>query len=182
MLSAIKVLFLAFFDICRFKKRPQDIPASKNLLMLCILIYGLLSIFIAGLYQETEQAILGSFIELGLLLLFSWAMLKTSGKAVRWLQTVTAMIGTNLIINIIALPAHVFVSFDDVSELVIDNSAQSFGLLMLAALACWNIVIMSHILKNALETHFAIALFLAFTYIWIVFSFTSAVMPPAGIN
>ena len=179
--STGKVLFQAFFEICRFRKRPQDIPASKNLLTIFILIYIVLSIFIADLYQETEQAIFGSFIELGLLLLFSWAMLQTSGKAVRWLQTVTALIGTNLIINIFALPAYVLVSFNSAGELDTGSSTQSFGLLILAAMACWNIAIMSHILKNALETHFAIALFLAITYIWIAFSFTTAIMP-TGMN
>ena len=182
MLQASKVLFIAFYEICRFKKRPQDIPASKNLLTLCIFVYSLLSIFIADLYQETEQAVLNSLIELGLLLLFSWAILQSSGKAARWLQTVTALIGTNLIINIIALPAYVLVSFDGLNELASGSSTQSFGLLVLAVLACWNIMIMSHIVKHALETHFAIAMFLAITYIWIAFSFTSALMPTTGMN
>lgn len=181
MLQALKVLFFAFYEMCRLKKRPQDIPASKNLLTICVLFYSGLSIFIADLYQETELAVLSSIIELGLILLFSWALLQASGKAVRWLQTATALIGTNLIINILALPAYVLVSFKDLNELGSSSGPQSFGLLVLAALACWNIVIMAHILRHAIETHFAIALFLAITYIWIAFSFTASVMP-AGVN
>jgi hypothetical protein len=182
MLQAFYVVLLAFFDICRLKKRPQDIPASRNLLTICILVYSIVSIFIAALYQPTEQAILGSVIELVLILLFTWAILQSSGKAVRWTQTVTALIGTNMIINIIALPAYVLVSVDELSDLgTSSSSSQSLGLLLLAALACWNIVIMAHIIRHALETHFAIAMFLAITYIWIIFSFTSAVMP-AGVS
>lgn len=175
--STGKVLFLAFFDICRLVKKPQDIPASKNLLILCLFIYLLLSIFIADLYQETEKAILGSFVELGLLLLFNWAILQSSGKSARWLQTVTALIGTNLIINFFALPSYLLVSIDANNEITTASTTQSFGLLMLAAMACWNIVIMAHILRHALGTHFAIAMFLAITYIWIAFSFTSAILP-----
>jgi len=181
MLQASKVLFFVFFDICRLIKRPQDIPASKNLLTICILVYSLLSIFIANLYQETEQAILGSIVELGLLLLFSWAILQASGKTVRWIQTVTALIGTNMVINIIALPAYVLISFNGVNELAEGSSTHSLGLLVLAILACWNIAIMSHIVKHALETHFAIALFVVLSYIWVAFSFTAAVMP-VGMN
>ena len=63
MLSAGKVLFLTFFDICRLIKRPQDIPESKNLLTLCLVIYGLLSILLATLSQPADAAVLSGVIE-----------------------------------------------------------------------------------------------------------------------
>jgi hypothetical protein len=176
ILSTGKVLFLAFFDICRLIKRPQDIPESKNLLTLCVVVYGFLSILLANLYQPTDKAILAGVVEVALFMLFSLALLQTSGKSSRWTQTVTALFGTGIIINFIAFPIYILIGVGELNEHEA-STGQSIGLLLLAALACWNIVIMAHILRHALETNFALAIFLAITYIWVIFSFTSAIMP-----
>jgi hypothetical protein len=176
MLSACKVLFLAFFDICRLIKRPQDIPESKNLLTICAVVYGILSILLISLSQPAEKAIFASIIELFLIMIFTLAILQSVGKSSRWIQTVTALIGTGIIISIIAFPAYLLIGVGELNDLQ-TGTAPSIGLMLLAALSCWNIAIMAHILRHALEVNFAIALFLAIMYIWIIYSFTSAIMP-----
>ena len=180
MLGTFKVLFLAFFDICRLVKKPQDIPESKNFLTLCVFAYAFLSILLASLSQSVDRAIFAGLLDVMLIMLFTYALLQINGKLPRWPQTMTALAGTSIIMSIIALPVYLLIGIGEVNELSL-TSEQTIGLLLLAALACWNIAIMSHILKHALETHFAIAFFLAMTYIWIAFSFTSAVMS-AGTN
>lgn len=180
MLETFKILFLAFFDICRLAKKPQDIPESKNFLRLCLLFYAFLSILLAALSQTADRAIVAGLLDVLMMMLFMYALLQINGKLSRWPQTVTALAGTGIIMSIVALPVYLLIGIGDVNELSL-SSEQTIGLLLLATLACWNIVIMSHILKHALETHFAIAFFLAMTYIWIAFSFTSAVMS-AGTN
>lgn len=176
MLSAVKVLLLAFFDICRLIKRPQDIPASRNLLTLCLVLYGLLSIQLAALSQPLDKAVLAGVLEVFLIMLFSFALLQISGKSVRWVQTVTALSGTGIIISIIALPLYLFIGIG--SDHTVNSSGfQIFGLLFLAVLACWNIAIMGHILRHALDINMFLAIILAITYIWIIFSFTAAIMP-----
>jgi hypothetical protein len=176
MLAAGKVLFLAFFDICRLVKRPQDIPGSKNLLTLCLVVYGLLSILLAMLSQPTDKAVLAGVLEVILIMIFSLALLQIRGKSSRWAQTVTALAGTGIIISLIALPLYVLIGVGGSDELS-SNTGQVFGLLFLAALACWNIMIMAHILRHALEVNMVLAIVLAITYIWIIFSFTSVIMP-----
>lgn len=176
MLSTVRVLFLAFFDICRLIKRPQDIPESKNLLTLCVVIYGFLSILLANLSQPTEKAILAGVVEVALIMIFSLALLQTRGKSSRWTQTVTALVGTGIIVSIIAFPVYILIGVGELSEFE-SSTGQSIGLLLLAVLACWNIAIMGHILRHALEVNFMLATMLAITYIWIIFSFTSAIMP-----
>ncbi len=176
MLSTAKVLFSAFFDICRLIKRPQDIPESKNLLTLWVVVYGFLWILLASLSQPIDKGILAGVVEVALIMLFSLALLQTCGKSSRWTQTVTALVGTGIIISIIAFPIYILIGVGELSDHE-SSIGQSIGLLLLAALACWNIAIMAHILRHALETNFTLALFLAITYIWIIFSFTSAIMP-----
>ncbi len=76
----------------------------------------------------------------------------------------------------IAFPIYILIGVGELSDRE-SSIGQSIGLLLLAALACWYIAIMAHILRHALETYFTLALFLSITYIWIIFSFTSAIMP-----
>jgi hypothetical protein len=176
MFHACIVVLTAFFDICRLVKRPQDIPESKNLLTLSAFVYGVLSIVLASLSQPIEKAIATGVIELALILIFTLAILQACGKSQRWIQTVTALVGTGIIISLLAIPSYLLIDINNLNELQA-STTQNFGLLMLAALSLWNIVIMAHILRHALEFNFAIAMFLAIMYIWVIFSFTTAVIP-----
>ena len=110
MLSAGKVLFLAFFEICRLNKGPQDIPASRNLLTLCLVVIW----FIVGsacgmLSQPIEKAVFAGVLEVALIIIFSLALLQIRGKSERWVQMVTALAGTGIIISILALPLYLFI-------------------------------------------------------------------------
>lgn len=176
MYSESKILFLAFFDMCRLTKRPQDLPASTNLLTICIIVYTVLSILLTSIFQPVEKALITGVIAIILIMIFTLALLQATGKSARWTQTVTALFGTSVIINIISIPVLFLIDPTGVNT-VEPNSGQSMALLMLAVLECWNIVIRAHILRHALEVNFAIALFIAIIYIWIIFSFTSAILP-----
>jgi hypothetical protein len=176
MFVAGKVLFLAFFDICRLIKKPQDIPASKNLLTICLAVYGFLSIQLAVLSQPIDKAIFAGVLEVALIMIFSLALLQIRGKSERWVQMVSALAGTGIIISIIAIPLYIFIGIggDDTAT---SGGIHAFGLLLLAVLACWNITIMGHILRHALDINMFSAIILAISYIWIIFSFTAAIMP-----
>lgn len=176
MLSVAKVLLLAFFDICRLQKRPQDIPESKNLLTLCLVFYGLLSVGLVMLSEPPDRAVLAGLLDVILIMAFTLALLQIRSKVGRWIQTVTALTGTGIVLSLIALPIYVLLSFSGGSE-ASSNPIYGFGLLILAGLAFWNVVIMAHILRHALDVNMLWGIILAIIYIWIVFSFTAAVMP-----
>ncbi len=178
MLLATKVLFMAFFDICRLRKGPQDIPASKNLLSLSLFFYGLLSILLVMLSDSIERAILSGLLEVVLIMAFTMALLQIRSKTERWVQTVTALSGTGIILSLFALPIYILLSMNGASEA--NNPVYGMGLLILAGLACWNVIIMAHILRNALEVTMLSGIIFAIVYIWIIFSFTAAIMPVEG--
>ena len=180
MLVAAKVLFKAFFDICRLRKGPQDIPASKNLLTLCLFFYGLLSTLLVLLSESMDRAILAGLLEVVLIMAFTMALLQIRSKTGRWVQTVTSLYGTGIVLSLIALPIYILLSLNGTTE-TNDTPLYGLGLLILASLACWNVVIMAHILRHALEVTMMSGVIFAIVYIWIIFSFTAAVMP-AGVN
>ena len=178
MLSASKVLFLAFFEICRLNKGPQDIPASKNLLTLCLVVYGLLSVQLTVFSQPIEKAVLAGILEVALIIIFSLALLQISGKIERWVQMVTALAGTGIIISILAIPLYFFIGIGiDEGDMVASGGVNILALLFLTVLACWNICIMGHILRHAIGVNMFSGIILAISYLWIVYSFTSAIMP-----
>ena len=179
MLLAAKVLFMAFFDICRLRKGPQDIPASKNLLTLCLFFYGLLSVLLVMLSESFERAILAGLLEVILIIAFTMALLQIRSKTERWVQTVTSLSGTGIILSLIALPIYILLSIDGSTD-ANSSPAYGLGLLILAGLACWNVVIMAHILRHALEVSIMSGIIFAIVYIWIIFSFTAAIMPAGG--
>ena len=179
MLLAAKVLFMAFFDICRLRKGPQDIPASKNLLTLCLIVYGLLSVLLVMLSESIERAILSGLLEVVLIMAFIMALLQIRSKIGRWVQTVTAISGSGIVLSLIALPIYILLSVSAGTE-ANSNPVYGLGLLILAGLACWNVVIMAHVLRHALDVTMLTGVILAIVYIWIIFSFTAAIMPVGG--
>ena len=175
MSSAGKVFFFAFFEICRLRKGPQDIPESRNLLSLCLCTYGLLSIGLGMFIETPGNAILAGMLEVALLMFITQVMLQIGGKTKRWTQTVTAISGTGIIISLFALPFYFMTDFN-VTQEVAATSGQGLGLLFLAVLACWNIVVVAHIFRHAMEIHFIMAMILALSYIWLVFTLTSVLL------
>ena len=176
MFAAIRVLFFAFFDICRFRKRPQDIPKSNNLLVSCIFSYAVISTALVGMAESIDRAMLSGITEIVVLSVFSLLLLQISGKAMRWIQTLTALSGTGVVLSIIALPVYFFLSTSGTDDSTNEPLYQMF-LLMLAALAFWNIAVMAHILKHALEVSTVISILLAISYIWIILTLSTALFP-----
>lgn len=176
MLSAVKVLFNAFFGICCLKMKPQDISASKNLLIICLLVYGFISVQLALLSQPFDKAVMAGAIEVVFIMIFCFAVLQIGGKSSRWVQTVTALAGTGIIISIIALPLYLFIGTNS-ETVATSDGLRVLGLLLLATLACWNIIIMGHIFRYALEINMFSSVVLAIAYIWLIFNFTTAIMP-----
>ena len=107
-------------------------------------------------------------------MLITWALLQTRKRIARWTQTITAIFGTGLILSLLAIPAYVLIG-DSTSGTL--NLMQSMGLLMLLTLMCWNIVIMAHIYRNALELHFAWSVLIAVGSLWVILGLTSVLLP-----
>lgn len=176
MLSTLKLLFLAFFDICRFKRRPQDIPQSVNLMSLCVFVYLIVATLLLVLTETVGRSFLSACLELVILLLFTIGLLMLSGKSNRSVQTITAMSGTGIVLSLIALPVYVLLN----TYGTVDTEANPYytvAVMILSALALWNIAVMAHILREALEVGIFTGAMLAISYIWIILSVSAALLP-----
>ena len=132
------------------------------------------------LSDSLERAILSALLEVALIMVFTQALLQIRKKPERWVQTVTALSGTGIVLSLIALPIYILLSVYGGND-VNSSPVYALGLLILAGLACWNVVIMAHIFRHALEVTMLSGIILAIAYLWIIFSFTAALMP-VGVN
>ena len=169
----MKALLLAFFDICRLRKAPQDIPASPQLLALSLTAYALLSCLLQGLSEPVDLAVSSALLEIAVLMLFVQCLLLLKGRPARWMQTMTALAGAGIILSLIALPLYLFAGVGSAAA-----PGLNLGLTLLLMLAGWGVVVMGHVLRHALETHPALAFMLALVYLILLVYLTLTLLSP----
>ena len=141
----MRALFDLFFDICLFRKGPQDVPAGMALLKLCLLGYGLSGLAMLLPSTPFPVAILQILLDLVLLAGLLHLALLARRHPRRFEQTLSALTGTGTLMGLLALPM--------VSWVVGQGSEGDIQLpsLLLLTLMVWSIAIMAHILRHALD-------------------------------
>lgn len=172
MLKALKTLFQVFFNICLLRSKPQELPNSTELLAVCILAACVVNFLLALFSTAAANAVLASVVEIVLIGLITLAVLQLNKHPERWLKTMMALTGTGFLLGLIALPLF-FISLN-LQELAV---IQLFAMLVYLGLIVWNIMIMGHILRHALETGFGVGILFALTYI-VITSISIALLLP----
>lgn len=164
------LLFKAFIDICLFRKGPQDLPASRFLLGLALILNVLASLILAGLDVDLSRALLQSLTAPAVLTLFLFGLLVLFRRAGRFKQTLTAAIGCDALITLLAIPL-VLVS-------LAFPATRTFAGLLIFALMLWGIAVTGHIVRQALETPYLAGLVLALAYTALSYRIMMALFPP----
>jgi hypothetical protein len=138
-------LFNLFLDICLFRKRPQEIPASVALLNVSLLGYSI-SGFIVLLLSTSAVVALGQILMdlallVGLLRMALW-MREHPG---RFGQTLCALAGSGAVLAVLAMPIIFWIVRQGPTGDVTLPSLLLLGLLV------WSIAVMAHILRHALD-------------------------------
>lgn len=160
-------LISAFWDICRLKVPPQDLPTSSVLLGLAIAAYAVTSLLAAAMQLPAEKAVLAAALDVGLLGVLSYLVLWIRMLTPRWTQTMTALAGTGAVIAMFMLP---FIFWQ-----VNATTPETAFLPTVALLGCmiWDMFIIGHIMRHALNVPMLLGGTLAAVYIyisWRVFS------------
>ncbi len=165
-------LFKLFFDICRFKKAPQDVPGSNVLLRFLIALYACVSFLNLVLSSDALSAAIQVLIEILLILSLTWTILLMTQRSTRFQQTVCALMGTDTLISFFALPA--------IATLVIQGSSLSF--IAIVFLMLWHWVVSAHIFSHALNQPFIFGLGVSFMYILTSYQIISMIFPEIILN
>lgn len=163
MLVVLKTFGRDFFGICCLRRRPQDLPASVELLVIALAGYGLASFALTWLAYPAGPALAAGAAECVLLAALNYTILTLRGLPGRWLQTTSAMAGTGLLFTVAAVP--VFMGMELAGPAALVQSGLYFVTLFLLV---WNVAVMAHILRHALDTSFATAVVAAVGYMWLI--------------
>lgn len=149
----MSALIRLFWDICTFRRGPQDTPYSSALfgiLLMINLAYGYVSFLIPDGKGGSPSAtvilpflLVHTVLTLGMVYLVLWM----HGRAARSVQTITAMLGADMLIGFARLP-FLFLAA---------QTGEQVNLLVMLYLGFmvtigWELAVHTHIFRHALST------------------------------
>lgn len=157
-------LLNVFVDICLLRAGPQDLPGSVFLVLLTALLSLLTgTLVIVGTFGTLHAALTAQLLDILLLLGLLRLVLQFTGKSARFLQTAAALFGSGVLINLVTMPIQLLGSGGSSTS----DSGGLSGLLYLF-LILWALVIVAHIVRQALEVRMASGILISLAYFLIV--------------
>lgn len=163
-------LIKLFLDICRFRLGPQDVPPRSGFLLGLVLALNALASLLLGLLEvDMATAGLQTLVALALLTAFIFASLRLSRHPGRFQQTLTAALGCDALITALALPL--------LAAGLLLPSVQVTVSLMLLATMLWEIAVIGHILRHALDLPYLAGLVASLVYTMLSLKVMATVFP-----
>jgi hypothetical protein len=139
---------------------PERLPNSLHCIVLSLLSYLLVGLMLVDA-QRSYLTIVGHItLELILLTLITYVALRLKKTLSRIYQTLSALIGTNLIMTSISLPIYSLVIGNSLSN----QSFTSLEINLSIALIFWNLAVLSLIFKRAFDMGTLVSAMISFNY------------------
>ena len=132
------------FNICLLRDGPEDLPHSRVLLGVLVIVSFATSTLIGSMVNEFRVAGLSGIA--ALLFSFAFTKLLLFRRPERFLQTFSAMLGTDAIIGVALLP-----SFYSMQYLPLSGVAELFFNVTVFALLVWVVIVYGYIFSKALS-------------------------------
>jgi hypothetical protein len=159
-----------FYQILWFKKDPQDIPFSPALTLVTLLGFAAIDFVMLFMSNHWFSALLQVGVEITIMLIFTRGALFLAGKYERYQQTLCALLGTDALITLFAIPA-------TAPMLIPSGDIAFFGFLIVVLLILWHWIVVGHIFRHALDESFSFGLGVAFLYILAVYLLIGLLFP-----
>jgi hypothetical protein len=140
----MKLLFTTFWQIALMRAHPEVLPASRYLLGLCLFVHWLTGITLGLFSLSPAQALLSALVGTLMMVALVQIILMLNRYRERFLQTITALAGCEVLIGLLAIPVTAIYYAGDAGK-------GAAALLSLAILG-WNVAIAAHIFRHALST------------------------------
>lgn len=144
-------------EISLLSGKPQDLPASKVLLGLIAVVEIAASYSVDTAHPAPGVRLAAAMTQSLFLAATIWAALSWRRHRERWLQTMTALYGSGVIVT--------FVAWAALRGLNVPQDAQSGPFILVAwVITLWALAIMSRVLRSALEVPLATAIMITLAY------------------
>lgn len=144
---SIGQLLRQLVDITLLKRGPEELPASSGVLAATVAAYVVVGLVAAALLPaESGNALPLLAVSSGMLLLWTWLLLRMARRPERFLQTATALFGVQLVLSPLAMVPQAFLGPD------LDlNQPPGWPILVLFALGVWALVAKARAFKAATD-------------------------------
>lgn len=149
-MSPTGTLVAAFWGVCTFRLAPQDIPRSGALLAAAVAANAMLSAAIYGRELDASSSLVMAAIETTVIIGLTIAVLQAFARPGRAVQTLTALMGAGAVIGAIVLVL-----------LILDPTLPRA---LRIGVFAWNLLVVAHVLRHALDVHFIVGAFVAVGY------------------
>lgn len=157
------------WQICLLRLGPQDLPYSKPqcaAVVLLSLLFNAIAVLLIGghfivlLYLPLLVALYVGFV---------WALLAFKHQTERFVQTVTALRGTDAILSALSLPVVLL-------QVLVPGLPAILLQILWLILVIWTLSVTGHILKNALNVSMLMGVALAITLMLLVNSLLNLIL------
>jgi hypothetical protein len=171
----VQALIKLYWDICLFRRGPQDVPASGVLLVLLLVVTVVFDVIHLNLLvSESRNLGFGNSVLLSVAveaarLAVVLAVLWLLGLAARTIQTLSAMLGAELLIAVIGLPF-------DYMAMQVPQDSNPFIMLSFMLLL-WSWIVDVNILRQAMSRSFFVAAILVLGQLLVAQQIISVMAP-----
>ncbi len=153
-------LVSTFIDIAMHKRGPEDLPASRFLLLLVCTGYLSAGLLYTSMLYPFGDALLAVVVAALWFFAFLTLVLWITGKAERLLQTATAYVGVDTLLTLLQLPLPHWIKQDPGAELSMPVLVFVWFFLSLI----WSLEVFSYILSRSLQVAYWNAVLLVIFY------------------
>ncbi len=171
-------LIIAFVDIALHRRGPDKLPASQFFFVLVLIVSVAVELVELLIAQVGERTLVLTLFDVVVDLAFVWAVLKAFGRERRFLQTATAILGTDALLNVLSLPLVLWNHALPSPETQTLASAVIFVLFLV--LTFWSIDISGFVLARAIERSYLIGVTIMLAYVMLSLSLRAQLIAPAA--
>lgn len=143
--------------MCVLLSSPERLPYNPYPIALTGLAYFLLGLMLVDEQRSYPLVCAQILLELGMLGLIAWFGLMLKKAPQRFLQTFAALLGINVIITAVTIPAYRFVAANG----SVDNNLLLY---VTVVILVWNLAVLSLIFKRAFEVSTHLSAMISFCY------------------
>ncbi len=156
----MQALIFRFFDICLLRAGPKDLPSSLFLLRLVVVVSTIVGVFLNLPTEGFSQSLAISLLDVVFLTAFLYVGLKLRDRLSRFRQSLTALMGTSIIIGLIMMP---FMFALVAAKL--DDEPAPMALQMFLLLLVWDVAVFAHIIRHSFDIRFAYGFMVSLGYL-----------------
>ena len=171
-------LIFAFVDIMLHRRGPDSLPSAPFLLWTLLalsVIADWLALWLAGGGPRTFAV---SLLVTGFDLWFIWAVLRTFNRTARFRQTMTALLGAEVLLSILQAP--LIRPFAEAPTAAQQNQLVSFPDVLVLVILVWWIDINAFVLARALERPYLLCAALALGYFFLMQILQATLLRPVA--